>query len=448
MSSMAVDGLISGLNTTDMISSLMQLEAAPQTLLRTKSSKASTLVSALQSLNTKVASLATAATKAADAASWDAYKVTSSASNVIATASASAKASSLTFRVDSVAAGQVTMVDWQNVIDPTTLSVERDGTTHAFTPAGTTVHDLVAAINADTSLGISAVAVRTGTGANDFRLQLSGPTGALNTFEVTVDGGVPLTPVVVAADAKITLWPDAATGAGTVVTSATNTFENLLDGVNVTVTEPTKAGDPAVTLSVSQDTAATKNLAAGLVNNISTVLSEIESRTRSTTSTSADGREVVAGGVLSGNSTVRFLGDQLRSAATMSVDGRSPAEVGITLDRSGKVSFDEAKFNAAMAKDPAGTQAIVSAISARIGEIATSASDPTEGTLTLQITAQEGVVKDLNRQVEDWDRRLETRRAGLERTYSQLEVMLGQLQSQSEWLAGQLSGLPSWNSSK
>ena len=58
----SLDGLASGLDTTALISSVMQVEAIPQTLLKYKSQDLQTMVSALQGLNSKVAALATQAT--------------------------------------------------------------------------------------------------------------------------------------------------------------------------------------------------------------------------------------------------------------------------------------------------------------------------------------------------------------------------------------------------
>jgi flagellar hook-associated protein 2 len=47
--------------------------------------------------------------------------------------------------------------------------------------------------------------------------------------------------------------------------------------------------------------------------------------------------------------------------------------------------------------------------------------------------------------IDNWDTRLDVRRAALERQFSALEVSLGTLQNQGNWLAGQLSGLPKWS---
>ena len=60
---MAVDGLISGLDTTSLINSLMQAEAIPQTLLKSKVTDSTTYITAMQALNSKIAALADLATK-------------------------------------------------------------------------------------------------------------------------------------------------------------------------------------------------------------------------------------------------------------------------------------------------------------------------------------------------------------------------------------------------
>ncbi|HMO09921.1 MAG TPA: flagellar cap protein FliD N-terminal domain-containing protein, partial [Actinotalea sp.] len=63
--SLGVDGLVSGLSTTSLINQLIQVEAAPQALLKSKLSATQSFITALQSLNTKIASLGEAGAKAA-----------------------------------------------------------------------------------------------------------------------------------------------------------------------------------------------------------------------------------------------------------------------------------------------------------------------------------------------------------------------------------------------
>lgn len=468
MSNMAVDGLVSGLNTTDLINSLMQLEAAPQRLLKSKSSDASKVVTALQGLNTKVASLAASGTKAAEPTSWDAHTVTSSSKAVTGTASTGAQAATLTFAVDAVAQGQVSMVGGLDVGRATALTITRAGEggepveifpVASDAEAGLTLDDVARAINAAPDAGVKAVRIQVDTdedGKPVYGLQLSGAPGTDNAFQLhagarsagdTLDE-VPATTLRTAQDATITLWPgDVADGATPIrLTSADGTFSDVLPGVSFTTTATTKPEEP-VTLTVEADATSRRTLASDLVSNASVVLSDIGSRTARTTSTE-DGRSVVSGGVLTGDTTVRFLADNLRSALSMPVDGTSPSTVGITLDRYGAVAFDAAVFDKAMADDPDGTQAIVAAVAQRVADIAERASDPKTGTLSQNITSQESRVSDLGRQVEEWDRRLEVRRLGLTRTYTNLEVTLGKLNSQSSWLAGQLASLPSYGSTR
>ena len=107
------------------------------------------------------------------------------------------------------------------------------------------------------------------------------------------------------------------------------------------------------------------------------------------------------------------------------------------------MEFDADKFAAALSADPAATQAAVQEIASRIQVAAAAASDKYDGQITSQIKGQQGLVTDMNNQIEDWDVRLATRRATLERTYSALEVQLSNMKSQSTWLTSQLAGLPS-----
>ena len=98
------------------------------------------------------------------------------------------------------------------------------------------------------------------------------------------------------------------------------------------------------------------------------------------------------------------------SAATLPVGNVSPSTVGIVLAKDGTVSFDGAKFSAAMAADPVGTQKIVSD-DRRAGRGGREGSvRPDDGSLSLKIQGQQSFVKNLSDQVDNWDTRLALRR--------------------------------------
>ena len=457
MAGMGIDGLASGLDTTALINQLMQVEAMPQTLLKAKVTQTQSLVSALQSLNTKIASLAEVATTAAKAESWDAVKATSSTTSATVTAAATAQPGTLTFTVEKVAVAQVSLTAaYADVGSPLTsippaVTVKKaDGTLVTVSPTTGSLSDIAKALNDAADSGVKATVVRVSGGETpQYRLQLTGTsTGLAGGFEVydgTTDAGTRIdAAITVASDAEITLWKG--TASEQTITQSSNTFVGLMTGVDVTVTKATALGEDPVTITVARDDAALAKLASGLVGSLGVVLSEIASRTAVTTKVNDDGTTSVSGGLFTGDGLVRGANEALATAMSSPVGASSPSEVGIIVGRDGTFTFDEVKVAAALAADPARVEEIVTTIAGRVAEVATSVSDKYEGTLTLKITGQESLVLDMGTQIENWDRRLALRREGLQRTYSALEVTLSNLQSQSSWLTSQLANLPSWSS--
>lgn len=447
-----IDGLISGLDTTALIDSLITLQAGSQSLLKSKQTTASSLVTALQSLNTKVSSLAEHATKAAKAQSWEAVTASSSGTGVTASATDGAQPGVLTLRVGAVAASQSSLLELPAADDygtaTPTFTITRNGQTTSVTASSTSVADVVAAFNTSGS-GVRATAIKVpeldGEGNPTYRVQLTGTeTGTENAFTVarsTVGGTAPvaLEQIRAASDASVTIF--AGTSAARTLTSASNTFEGLMSGVDVTVSAVTASDAPDVTLTVTADKSALRALASGLVSNLGAILGDITSRTASTTTTASDGGSVVKGGLFSGDSTIRNLQQTLLSQASAPVDGVSPSDVGIVIGKNGTFTFDAEKFDAALAADPARVQRIVSTVAERLAGTATTASTPGTGTLSLTIESQQALVKDLGDRIADWDDRLAARRLSLERVYAALETSMANLQSQSSYLSSQIAAL-------
>ncbi|WP_152192533.1 flagellar filament capping protein FliD [Georgenia satyanarayanai] len=441
-----IDGMASGLDTGAIIDGLVKIQANQQVLLKQKSTAASSLVTALQGLNSRVSSLATAAKKVADADSWAVTKGSSSSDAVTVSSSPDAKPGSVELSVTRLASGQVSLLKPADL--PSSFTIAVGGESHEVVPSSTHADDIAAAVNELTAkTGVSATRVRTGTDADGnatYHLQLTGRTGEANAFSVhpgtdTSDGTAVASAtnaVVKAQDAAIKLWPSAAEPLE--LTSATNTFDGVIDGVNLTVSKV--SADP-VTVTVTSDAEAQRKLAEELVSNVTVVLSEIASRSRTTTETNSAGNTVVTGGLFSGDSAIRFLTSDVQSTLTNPVGGKSPSDIGISMDRYGKVSLDKATFDKAMSEDAEGTMAMMQTVAARVGEVAARASNAKDGTLTTKITSQESVVKDLGSQVTKWDERLAARRAQLVAQFSSMEVRLSQLQSTQSWLSNQMAGL-------
>ena len=76
--SMSVDGLVSGMDTTTIISGLMQTEAAPQTALKTRLSTTKTAASNYRTVNTTFAAVRAAAEALQKTDLWGAASACSS----------------------------------------------------------------------------------------------------------------------------------------------------------------------------------------------------------------------------------------------------------------------------------------------------------------------------------------------------------------------------------
>lgn len=454
-----IDGLASGLQTGALIDSLMTLQAGQQSLLAQRKSSTSALVTALQALNTKTASLAEHAAKVAKPASWDAVKgaVTQAGSTAqtpgaTVTTGTGAQIGTLELRVGAVAQSQSSLVTLPASFGSSTPSftVTRDGVDVTVTAASTSVTDIAAAFNS-ADAGVRATAVKVNvldgngqpTGETTYRLQLTGTeTGTDNAFTVSHDGAaLGLDTVRAAGDASITLFPG--TAAAQTLTSSSNTFSGVMTGVDLTVTAVTAADAAPLTVTVDRDAAATKALATGLVTNLNTVLSEISSRSKSTTGTASDGGSIVKGGLFAGDTSIRLLQQSLLREGSLPVNGVSPADVGISVGRDGTFTLDDAKFSAAMASDPRRTTAVLQGVGARLEAVAKAASAPRTGTLSSSITDKQASVKDLTDRIADWDDRLAVRRASLERLYASLETTLSGMQSQASYLSSYLTSMNS-----
>jgi len=454
--SLAIDGLVSGLNTTSLINQLMTIESQPQTLLKSKVSTTQTLVNALQGLNSSVASLASTAKRVALPATVDLFTASASATSVTVSAATGATVGQLDISVSAIAKSQVSvsaaMTAWPD--NPATFTVVKsDGTKVELTAPSTSLGDIADTINSSTA-GVKAVRVAAGSdgsGAPLYRLQLSSTaTGAAGAFriyrgsaaDVTAGNATDLMAATGAAtissasDASVKLW--AGTAAEQVITSSTNSFTAILPGVSITVS---KVEASPVTITIAKDTAGVSAVAANLVAGLAVVFGTIDAQSTVMQGTSSTGQPTTSAGVFTGNSTVQDIRARIQAAASAPVNGKSPSEIGLVVTRDGTIQYDQDKFAVALAADPAGTQAMLQTIASRISDAATVSSDKYTGTLTTAINGQNTSLQSLNDQISGWDVRLASQRAGLETTYSALEVTLSNMKAQSSWLESQLSAL-------
>ncbi|MBU2663094.1 flagellar filament capping protein FliD [Actinoplanes bogorensis] len=464
MSSSSVDGLVSGLSTSSMISSLMQVEAAPQTRLKSKVSTAQTAVSSYQAVNSRLVALKNAATDLGALSTWRAVKPTSSSTTVTATAVTGTNAASGTtvFDVKSLAKNQVTTAkvsadgaitsagSLQITVGPLDGS-DKDKLTTVTLGDDKSAKGIAAAINA-AGLGVKATVVSTGGTSNI--LQLSGAkTGANAAFKIDgLDGlASPLTNVASATNARLDIGGGDANSAagGYSVTSETNTFTALMPGVSISVSKL----EDGVTVTADSDVDGMANKIQAMVDAANSTLSEISNQTAYDANTKQSSP-------LTGDFSVRNISQVLLSKVSLgltytnpSYDSTQPsdpatktnlekisislAKIGVQLDRSGKLVFNKDDFTASYNANPTQTQAAGIEFADQTRAMAFDQSR----NITSVITGRNNEIDSLNSQISNWDVRLAAKKLALQKTYSDLETSLGKLKNQSSWLSGQLSSL-------
>ena len=440
----SISGLVSGLDTASIIDQLMQLEAAPQNQLKTKQSAEQTVLGALQSVNSDFASLLTKATSLADPATWQTLKATSTSTDVSANLTPAATAGSFTVTVGQLATAAQTSYDGDHALtdtvvtgSPVTLTAA-DGTAHSVITGTGTLSDLAAGINA-AKAGVTATTVRTGT--NTYRLLLTadttGAASAISLSNVALGNATAST----GQDAQLTIG-------GIPASSASNTFTDLVPGVNVTLGATAKAGTTS-TITAAQDSSSVKDAVKGLVDQVNSLLGSIDAKSANGAGTSGGPTGRRQHGPLCSRGARR---DGLRHG--QHVDGvvRHPARPlrQARLRRCGLRQGLRRRPHGRHEAVHVGEHRSDARPPRRLGStseaVAKAASDKYTGSITSAINGANATIDELTKSIADWDDRLELRRTTLQNQYTALETALSSMQSQGQWLSGQIAQLPTSSS--
>lgn len=476
-STSSISGLVSGIDTASIVKQLMDIEARPQTLLKSQMATAKTNSRALREINTTLAALSSAAEALTGATAFLGRTASSSGKDVTTAATAAAvPGSSVSFTVTGLASAHTSLstATWSsrtgdvrtaaatNYTDPLpewplTLR-SADGSKVIDTidlPLGASLDDAAAAINNKKSLGLTATVVR--LDADHYKLQVtSATTGTKNGFVLrgtgeAADATTPAFGTIAAArDAQLKIGNETAT-------SPTNTFADLLTGVTVTVSQVNTA---PTTVTVAADTASVADKFQAMVNAASAALATVAKYTDSGPGSTAP---------LKGNATLTGLATRILSQLSKAVGDTSPAAIGLQLNRDGTVKFDSGKLAALLKSDPSMAKKLVAGtvdlgadgvggtaddtlgtdgLAARMYLLAKSASASATGMITTMADGQDARIKRMQTDVDNWDMRLEKRQQLLTSKFQAMESALGKLNSQSSWLSSQINSLYNPNAKK
>lgn len=370
MASISSLGIGSGVLTSDLVDQLVAAERAPtEERLTQKTEQTQSLISAYGTLRSAITELRLPMRQLSAPDNLKAFSASSSNED-IAVSVDSTKASRGTYSVEVTSLAGAQALASRDVFadrDATsvgqgrlTLNVGDKTTNITIDSSNDTLQGLANAIN-DSDAGVSAGVIDTGDG---FQLVLSADeTGTANAVSISVvddsvgtgtdnqglsrfafnsgmDADSGLRETIAATDAVMEIN-------GVEVTRATNSFENVIDGLTFDLTATGSS-----VIKVQQDLGAVADRVQGFVDKFNALQSTIDSL-------AGFNAEAGVGSLLTGDSTVRSIQNQLRQALTGVVPGlensavRSLADVGVTTNfETGGLDFDRERFEEQLKSNP------------------------------------------------------------------------------------------------
>lgn len=463
MAGLTASGIGSGLDISGLVSQLMSLEQRPLTALATKEASFQAKLSAYGQLKSVLSNFQSAADKLDDSALFAATKASvSTGAAFSATSSTTATAGGYSVEVLALAREQRIATSATSTFAPAAgnLTITFGSVSGGvFTPGaespktlnftGSTLAEFRDAIN-EADLGVTASIVNNGSAE---QLVLKGAsTGAAQAFEISGTTGLTYDPTVAGTSSDSVYRLAAAQDAqvdvdGIVVSRATNTLDDVIDGVTLTLAK----AEPGTTSTLT--VAADKSGATSAINAFVKAYNDLNTTIKNLTAFNAETRSAAT---LTGDSTARSIQTQLRTMFGDTLSGLTGAnrlsDIGISFARDGTLSVDSSKLATALADDTldvasffAGngtTMGLASRVSERIdGFIGT------DGLISGRTDGINSSIKSLDKQREALTRRLEQIEARYLAQFTALDSLVASFTQTSNYLTQQLATLPGASSS-
>lgn len=474
-------GIGSGLDLNTLLSGLKTAEQIPLAAIQRQQTSYTTKLTAYGQLSSALGSLQTAAAALAKPELFQGVKASSTASDVL-TATAASTAQSGTYALNVTQLAQAQSLATAGQADTSTnigtgtakITVQFEfGTTSGavFTkdsdaartqsldiyPKDSSLAGIAKAINAKTTLGVTASIVNDGSATPNRLVLTSTQTGKASSMRISVSGdpapAVP-PPVYSALSKLLTNDPAAArnlqqtvaaqntelTVNGIAVTSATNSVAGAVQDVTMTVS---KIGTS--TLSVQKDTDSAGNAIATLVNAYNSLQSVAKKLT-------AFDPASKSGAVLLGDSTLRNIQVGMRSALTspQAASGNGPtmlSNIGVSFAKDGTLVLDSVKLKAALDGNLGGVSTLFSGTAGvggygnSLSTLITGYTDTTGGVLTAASKGISSSLDSLAKQYTATSERADATVARYKAQFTQLDVMMSRMNQTSTYLTAQFDAL-------
>lgn len=365
---------------------------------------------------------------------------------IVAAATNNARAGTNSISVSSLAKEQRTVstgfdtdTELLNSGDNIEINITINGVTETLTVESANLSSVASAIN-NANLGVSAEVINTGTGSGSYRLQLVGLAGASNAFSISSNfSDLTFETLQTASNAALNVN-------GVDFIRSTNQISDIIQGVTLSLAGTTSETE---TISINRDTSKAKENILAFVAMYNEATTEFKTLMDSETD-----------GPLRGDTIFRSIVNELRSI--MISESTSPGEninslsgMGISIDRYGQLTYDEAKLDIALNdkyddvikvfsanendqsrfnEDPAGVAGdiknLIERVTASDGYLTTAEASLTERT--------EGYEQDLK----DLDERMNRVEERYNRQFLAMQTIIEEMNSTKESLIASFENLP------
>jgi len=448
-------GVGSGLPLDQLLSDLEANERLPLQLIEDRQTVTESRISAYGVLKGAMEKLQSAGKALADIGTFNATKATVSGDALTVTSKGSAVAGDYVLEVEQLASHQMMVAQGQEsrsakigeggVIkvalgNDKTFELDLDG-------RDTSLNGLMNAIN-KSDLGIKATLINDGDPDAPYRLMLtakdSGTAGSV--ASISVEGNQDLADLIsfdASDDAVGSLDVTAANDAlltinGVEITSGSNTIKDVIEGVTLTLEEITT--EPA-RLKITQDNSIAEKAVQAFVDAYNSLQGTIKSMT-------AYDAEKERASVLTGDSVARSIQTSIRGILDVTLGGganvASLSQLGITTNpANGQLEFDSTKFSDAMIDNPNDVAELFSGDQG-VGKRIASVSDPIlkrDGMIATATKGMQATLDQLGDQYEATEDRITATMDRYRQQFIQLDSMVAQMNSVSNYLTQQLSML-------
>ncbi|QSX32730.1 flagellar filament capping protein FliD [Shewanella avicenniae] len=449
MAGVSATGLGSGLDIGSIVSALVNAEKSPKTAaLNADQAEATSKISAIGSLKSAISSFVDSLTNLGKAETFGGYSTKRSNFDYFtATASEAAAAGSYKIQVDQLAESQKLatgiVTDVTEALGSGSLGFTVDGDSFSVDIDGDdSLQDIVSKINeAEDNVGVTATIINGDAGAQ--LVLTSNETGTANNITVAATADLVgskldtlfnnMTEIQPAKQA--TVYID-----GLLVTSNSNTLDNAITGVTLDLTD----ADPneTTTLTVSANTSKPKEAIDAFVE----AYNEMMTTVKNLSSFNAD---TETGSVLQGDSTIRSIQSQFRTAISSMFDTgdgtMALTNFGISTTREGTLEVDSDKLDDALKNNAVGLTQFFTAedtgFAARLSAIGESYTQ-TGGILDSRNESYERKLDRIADERERLDRKMAAYESRLTAQYNAMDLLVGQLNTQSSTIQARIDSLP------